>query len=90
MFKAMIREIIALAGAMDIHFEQDLVEVNLNILSELAPEATTSMQRDVMAGKDSEIDGLVYQVVRLGKKYGVPMPQYEKAAAELRRGMQAK
>lgn len=88
MFKAMIREIVVLAAAMDIYFEQDLVEVNLNILSALAPEATTSMQRDIMAGKDSEIDGLVYQVVRLGKQYGVPMPQYEKAAEELCRVLQ--
>ncbi|MCD7840847.1 MAG: 2-dehydropantoate 2-reductase, partial [Lachnospiraceae bacterium] len=44
----------------------DLVEVNLKILSDLAPEATTSMQRDILAGKPSEIDGLIYQVVRLG------------------------
>ncbi|MCC8140272.1 MAG: 2-dehydropantoate 2-reductase [Lachnospiraceae bacterium] len=89
MFRAMIREIVALAAAMGIQFEQDLVEVNLDILSTLAPEATTSMQRDVLAGKDSEIDGLVYQVVRLGRQYGVAMPQYEKAAAELSRSVQA-
>lgn len=83
LFQAMIREIVALAEAMDIHFEQDLVKVNLNILSDLAPEATTSMQRDVMDGKSSEIDGLIYRVVGLGQKYKVPMPQYEKVAAEL-------
>ncbi len=53
--------------------------VNLKILSDLAPEATTSMQRDIMAGKDSEIDGLIYQVVRMGKEYGVPMSQYERS-----------
>lgn len=78
MFKTMIREIVTLAEAMGIHFEQDLVEVNLQILSDLSPEATTSMQRDIMAGKPSEIDGLIYQVVRLGQQYGVPLPQYEK------------
>ncbi len=87
MFKAMIREIVALAEAMGIHFEQDLVEVNLKILSDLAPEATTSMQRDIMAGKPSEIDGLIYQVVRLGQQYGVPMPQYERAAVALKNRM---
>lgn len=56
---------------------------DLEVLSTLAPEATTSMQRDVMAGKPSEIDGLVYEVVRLGKEYGVPVPEYEKVAAKL-------
>ena len=64
----MIREIAALAEAMDVPFEKDMVDVNLRILANLAPEATTSMQRDVYAGKDSEIDGLVYEVVRMGQE----------------------
>ena len=71
LFCSMIREIAALADAMGVPFQKDMVEVNLHILSTLAPETTTSMQRDVMAGKPSEIDGLVYEVVRMGKLYGV-------------------
>ena len=81
MFKALIREITALSHAMGIEFEEDLVERNLKILASLSPEATTSMQRDVMEGKRSEVDGLVYEVVRMGREYKVSMPQYEKAAA---------
>lgn len=42
------------------------------------------MQRDVMEGKQSEIDGLVYEVVRMGEKYHVPMPVYKKIADELK------
>ena len=83
-FKTMIREIAALAEAMGVPFERDMVEVNLKILSTLAPEATTSMQRDVMDGKNSEIDGLVYEVVRMGERYHVPVPMYEKVAERLR------
>lgn len=81
MFKALIREIVALSHAMGIEFEEDLVERNLKILSSLSPEATTSMQRDVIEGKRSEMDGLVYEVVRMDREYKVSMPQYEKAAA---------
>lgn len=81
MFKALIREIVALSHAMGIEFEEDLVERNLKILSSLSPKATTSMQRDVIEGKRSEMDGLVYEVVRMGREYKVSMPQYEKAAA---------
>lgn len=83
-FKTMIREIAALAEAMGVPFERDMVDVNLKILSTLAPEATTSMQRDVMEGKDSEIDGLVYEVVRMGERYHVPVPMYEKVAEKLK------
>ena len=82
-FKTMIREIATLAEAMGVPFERDMVEVNLKILSTLAPEATTSMQRDVMDGKNSEIDGLVYEVVRMGEKYHVPVPMYAKVAERL-------
>ena len=81
MFKALIREIVALSHAMGIEFEEDLVERNLKILASLSPEATTSMQRDVIEGKRSEMDWLVYEVVRMGREYKVSMPQYEKAAA---------
>lgn len=79
-FKTLIREIVTLANAMGITFEEDLVERNLKILSNLPEEATTSMQRDVIEGKQSEIDGLVYEVVRMAKKYGVEVPAYERAA----------
>lgn len=86
-FKTMIREIAALAEAMGVPFERDMVEVNLKILSSLAPEATTSMQRVVMEGKDSEIDGLVYEVVRMGERYHVPVPMYAKVAEKLRENL---
>ncbi len=86
-FKTMIREIAALAEAMGVPFERDMVEVNLKILSSLAPEPTTSMQRDVMEGKDSEIDGLIYEVVRMGERYHVPVPMYAKVAEKLRENL---
>lgn len=84
LFKTLIREIVTLANAMGITFEEDLVERNLKILSNLPEEATTSMQRDVMEGKQSEIDGLVYEVVRMAKKYGVEVPAYKRAAEKFR------
>lgn len=84
LFKTLIREIVTLSKAMGIIFEEDLVERNLKILSNLPEEATTSMQRDVMEGKQSEIDGLVYEVVRMAKKYGREVPAYEKAAEKFR------
>lgn len=36
------------------------------------------MQRDVMAHRPSEVDGLVYEVVRMAHRYQVPVPAYEK------------
>lgn len=84
-FAGLIHEIDILAEAMDIHFEVDIVKTNLDILDKLSPDASTSMQRDIRAGKASEIDGLVFEVVRLAQKYGVSLPLYSKIADEMRR-----
>lgn len=72
LFSEMIREISSLADAMGVGFERDALQVNLQILSGLSPESDTSMQRDVAAGRPSEVDGLVCQVVRLAHQYGGP------------------
>ena len=66
--------------AMGVPFLIDIVTTNLQILDALNPTASTSMQRDIYAGKASEIDGLIYEVVRMGKQYGVPTPTYQMIA----------
>lgn len=76
-FVKLMREVDALAVAMGVPFLIDIVATNLRILDSLDPAASTSMQRDIYAGKPSEIDGLIYEVVRLGRQYGVPTPAYE-------------
>lgn len=76
-FVKLMKEVDALAVAMGIPFLADIVTTNLQILDTLNPTASTSMQRDIYAGKPSEIDGLIYEVVRMGRKYGVPTPTYE-------------
>ena len=83
-FAGLVHEIDLLAEAMDIHFEEDIVRRNLAILDDLSPSATTSLQRDIKAGNRSEIDGLIYEVVRLAEKYGVDLPIYKRIAAALR------
>ena len=44
---------------------------------------TTSMQRDLRDGKQSEIDGLVYSVPDMAREYGVELPVFEKIVSEL-------
>lgn len=82
-FVALVREVEALAKAMDITFPVDLVSNNLAILDNLAPGASTSLKRDVDAGKNSELDTLLFQVVRLSRQLGVATPWYEKAARKM-------
>lgn len=77
-FKALIHEIELLAETMGISFGEDMVKTNVAIIDGFGPDVKTSMQRDIEAGKMSEIDGLVHEVVRMGEAYGVELPVYRK------------
>ena len=83
-FIALIEEVMEVAKAMGITYEENMVETNLKIMDSLAPGVKTSMQRDVEAGKQSEIDGLVFEVARLGEQYGVQVPTYQKITDKLK------
>lgn len=83
-FVSMVQEIKALSDAMDASLPEDIVEINMKIMNGLAPTATASMHRDIRAGKQSELDGLVFEVVRLGQRYGVPVPTYENIAGHFK------
>lgn len=84
MFFTLVEEIRRLSAAMGTELPGNIAEINLRIMDELAPTATASMQRDIAAGRQSEVDGLIYQVVRLGDKYQIDMPVYEEIAEKLR------
>jgi len=83
MFKACVGEVKALSNAMNVALPDNILEINTDILHGLAASSTASMHRDYKAGKECEMDGLIAEVIRLGKKYGVPTPTYEKALAKL-------
>lgn len=85
MFVSLVREIKILSDAMQVSLPDNITEINLKIMDDLVPTATASMHRDIRDGKPSEIDGLVYEVVRLGRKYHVQMPAYEAVAGKLQK-----
>ncbi len=83
-FIELVSEVCSIGIAMGLEFGPDVVDRNLAILDSLAPSVTTSLQRDIMAGRQSEVDGLIYEVVRLGEKYGVQVPMYKEVAQMLK------
>lgn len=77
-----VKEIVQLAAAMGIPFEEDVVAVNVKILDDMVPDATASMYKDWKKGGKTEMDGLIFEMVRMGHRYGVPVPGYERIAAK--------
>lgn len=80
MFLSLVSEIVALGNGMGIEFQEDLIAKADDMIKSFDPESITSMQRDIENDKKSEIDGLIYEVVRMGKEYRVSVPNYEKIA----------
>ena len=76
MFCALSRESQAIGEALGITFREPMDEYNVRVARGINPESTASMQKDVEAGRPSEIEGMLYDMVELGRKVGVPTPTY--------------
>ena len=68
------REVLAVGRAHDVPLLDDLLSFNMELLESLPPQATTSLQRDVMAGRPSEVDAQAGALVRLGEQAQIPTP----------------
>lgn len=81
-YKSLVREIIEVGKAMGVNTSPTLFEEDMQTIDSFGDDIKTSMQRDIEVGKNSEIDTLVFNVVRLGKKYDISTPCYERAASK--------
>jgi len=78
-----IGEIADLARARGVDLGAEAVERTLARFDGLTPDATSSLQRDIIEGKPSELDAQLGAVVRLGRAAGVPTPVCETLLALL-------
>jgi 2-dehydropantoate 2-reductase len=79
-----IREIVDVARARGVDLGGDAaVDRTLTRFDALPPESTSSLQRDIIDGKPSELDAQLGAVVRLGRETDVPTPVCETLLALL-------
>jgi 2-dehydropantoate 2-reductase len=78
-----LEEIHAVARRAGIALPADAVERTLAFIDGLPPDGTASMQRDVLAGRPSELEAQVGAVVRLGERLGVEVPVHRTIYAAL-------
>lgn len=69
-----MQEVKALAQASDVPLDADAVEQGMAFCDNLGPDATSSMQRDIVEGKPSEIEAQCGYIARRGAELGVPVP----------------
>jgi 2-dehydropantoate 2-reductase len=74
MLEQVMREILAVAQARKIGLLDNAIRRTMTFVDTLPPSGTTSLQRDIVEGKPSELDSWNGAVVRLGKELGVATP----------------
>jgi 2-dehydropantoate 2-reductase len=78
-------EIQQVARAKGIQLADDTVPAAIAFLDQLPEDGTTSLQRDIAAGRPSELEAWTGTIVRLGQQTGTPTPVnsllYELASA---------
>jgi 2-dehydropantoate 2-reductase len=80
---AALGEVAQIARAHGKDLNAETINKTLAMLDAQPAETTSSMQRDLMAGRPSELEAQTGAVVRLGKKLGVPTPAHDAIYAEL-------
>lgn len=83
MLRAM-EEIYALAYARNINLPPNSTETVMAGIDALPEDATSSMQRDIAAGKPSELESQNGAVVRMARESGVEVPTHELIYAKLK------
>ncbi|HCE54658.1 MAG TPA: 2-dehydropantoate 2-reductase [Lutibacter sp.] len=67
-------EIVAVAKAKGVHLSDKLVEQQFKIIESQPYNTTSSLQRDIMEGKPSELEAQNGTVVKMGIELGIPTP----------------
>jgi 2-dehydropantoate 2-reductase len=69
-----MREIAEIAAARGVRLPPDAVERAMTFVDAQPPAGTSSLQRDIAAGRPSELEAWTGSVVRLGADAGTPTP----------------
>jgi 2-dehydropantoate 2-reductase len=84
-YSSLLNEITALAFAKGLALPNDIVNQTIIKLEKTPKDATSSMHRDLLAGRNTEVISLTEYVVKAGLKYGIPTPMYQIILDELSR-----
>ena len=84
-YSSLLNEITAVAFAKGLALPNDIVAQTIIKLEKTPKDATSSMHRDLLAGRNTEVVSLTEYVVKEGVKYGVATPMYQIILDELSR-----
>lgn len=83
-FIGLSQESAALGQKLGIEFKEDVVEYNLKVIDKLDPESTASMQKDLEKGHQSEVQGLLFDMITAAEEQGINIPTYRMVAEKFK------
>lgn len=83
-FIGLSRESAELGRRMGIDIPDNLVEYNLTVMDKLDPHSTASMQKDLARGHESEVQGLLFDLIDAAEAHGVDIPTYRLVAEKFK------
>ncbi len=84
-FIGLSRESAALGLKLGIDLQQDVVEYNLKVIDKLDPQSTASMQKDLARGHQSEVQGLLFDMIAAAEAQGIDIPTYRMVAEKFKK-----
>ncbi len=81
-----MKEVVAVARAKGVALDAEVIDQTLKFIDESAPGIKPSFQRDIEAGRMSELESLIGIVVQFGAQLGIPTPIMRIAYAVLEPG----
>ena len=79
-FIGLSTESAALGRKLGVEFPEDPVSYNLKVIDKLDPDSTASMQKDLARGHESEIQGLLFDMIAAAEEQGIDIPTYRMVA----------
>ncbi len=76
MLEDALRECYSIALAQGVHLSPDSISRIMAAIDRYPPQNIPSLQRDILAGRPSELEAQIGSVVRMGKMLNIPTPVY--------------
>ena len=84
-FIGLSQESAEIGKRLGVTYPENPVAYNLKVIDSLDPHSTASMQKDIARGHESEIQGLLFDLIDLGEQLGVELPTYHKVALKFKK-----
>ena len=79
-FIGLSKESSEIGRKMGITYAEDPIGYNLKVIDKLDPDSTASMQKDIARGHESEVQGLLFDMITAAEEQGIDVPTYREVA----------